>query len=116
MRRMRLPYMRKVAPDVLATARAQRWDPAEVLRLLIAEEVTGRSVPSQAGDEAARELLDENHDDRAAKVDAWLARALADQSGHYADLQPVRPPSPPCPHRCAPAPRCSLLLPARAHR
>ncbi|WP_323186231.1 ATP-binding protein [Streptomyces sp. NBC_01373] len=36
--------MRKAAPDVLATARAQRSDPAEVLRLLIAEEVTGRDA------------------------------------------------------------------------
>lgn len=42
LRRMRLPYLRKAAPDVLATARAQRWDPTEVLRVLIAEEVTGR--------------------------------------------------------------------------
>jgi DNA replication protein DnaC len=42
LRRMRLPYLRKTAPDVLATARAQRWDPAEVLRVLLAEEVTGR--------------------------------------------------------------------------
>jgi DNA replication protein DnaC len=42
LRRMRLPYLRKAAPDVLATARAQRWDPAEVLRVLISEEVTGR--------------------------------------------------------------------------
>jgi hypothetical protein len=42
-------------------------------------------VPSQAGDEAARDLLDQNHDYRTAKVDAWLARALADHSGHYAD-------------------------------
>lgn len=42
LRRMRLPYLRKAAPDVLATARAQRWDPAEVLRVLLAEEVTGR--------------------------------------------------------------------------
>jgi DNA replication protein DnaC len=41
-RRMRLPYLRKAAPDVLATARAQRWDPAEVLRVLLTEEVTGR--------------------------------------------------------------------------
>lgn len=32
LRRMRLPYLRKAAPDVLATARAQPWDPAEVLR------------------------------------------------------------------------------------
>ena len=42
LRRMRLPYLRKAAPDVLATARAQRWDPTEVLRVLISEEVTGR--------------------------------------------------------------------------
>ncbi|MFI0220611.1 hypothetical protein [Streptomyces lydicus] len=47
MRRMRLPYMRKAAPDVLATARAQRWDPAEVPRLLIAEEVTGRDAATR---------------------------------------------------------------------
>ena len=40
--RMRLPHMRKAAPEVLATAKAQRWDPAEVLRVLLAEEVTGR--------------------------------------------------------------------------
>ncbi|WP_405160819.1 IS21-like element helper ATPase IstB [Nocardia sp. NBC_01499] len=42
-RRMRLPYLRKAAPDVLATARAQRWDPAEVVRVLLNEEVTGRN-------------------------------------------------------------------------
>jgi DNA replication protein DnaC len=42
LRRMRLPYLRTAAPDVLATARAQRWDPAEVLRVLLSEEVTGR--------------------------------------------------------------------------
>ena len=29
-------------PEVLATAKAQRWDPAEVLRVLLAEEVAGR--------------------------------------------------------------------------
>ena len=42
MRRMRLPYMRTAAPDILATARAQRWDPAEVVKALLVEEVTGR--------------------------------------------------------------------------
>jgi DNA replication protein DnaC len=42
LRRMRFPYLRAAAPDVLATARAQRWDPAEVLRVLLAEEVLGR--------------------------------------------------------------------------
>ncbi|ESQ01801.1 hypothetical protein B590_30488 (plasmid) [Streptomyces sp. PVA_94-07] len=42
-------------------------------------------MPSRAGDEAVRDLLDENRGYRAAEVDAWLARSLANQSGHYAD-------------------------------
>lgn len=41
-RRLRLPYVRKHAPDVIATATSQRWDPAEVLRVLLAEEAAGR--------------------------------------------------------------------------
>ena len=42
LRRMRLPYLRRAAPEVLATARAQRWDPAEVIQVLLAEEIAGR--------------------------------------------------------------------------
>jgi DNA replication protein DnaC len=42
LRRMHLPYMRRAAPEVLATARSQRWDPAEVLKVLLGEEVAGR--------------------------------------------------------------------------
>src|SRR2546430_10388288 len=47
LRRMRLPYLRPAAPDVLATAKAQRWDPAEVLRVLINEEVIGRDAATR---------------------------------------------------------------------
>lgn len=47
LRRMRLPYVRAAAPDVLATARAQRWDPAEVLRVLLEEEVRGRDAATR---------------------------------------------------------------------
>ncbi|KWW99336.1 IstB domain protein ATP-binding protein [Carbonactinospora thermoautotrophica] len=47
LRRMRLPYLRKAAPDVLATARAQRWDPAEVVRVLLTEEVIGRDAATR---------------------------------------------------------------------
>ncbi|MBW3579068.1 MAG: hypothetical protein KY462_15280 [Actinobacteria bacterium] len=36
-RRLRMPYLRAAAPDALATAKAQRWDPAEVLRVLLEE-------------------------------------------------------------------------------
>lgn len=48
LRRMRLPYLRRAGPDVLATARAQRWDPAEVLRVLMATEVAGRDIATKA--------------------------------------------------------------------
>jgi DNA replication protein DnaC len=44
---MRLPYVRAAAPDVLATARAQRWDPAEVLRVLLEEEARGRDAATR---------------------------------------------------------------------
>ncbi len=47
MRRMRLPCLRKAAPGVLATARAQRREPAEVLRVLLAGEVTGRDAATR---------------------------------------------------------------------
>ena len=42
LRRLRLPHIRRAAPEVLATARAQRWEPAEVLRSLLGEELAGR--------------------------------------------------------------------------
>lgn len=47
LRRMRLPYVRTAAPEVLATARTQRWDPAEVLRVLLAEEIKGRDAATR---------------------------------------------------------------------
>ncbi|AWH94202.1 IS21-like element helper ATPase IstB [Dietzia psychralcaliphila] len=48
LKRMRMPYLRAIAPDVLATAKAQRWDPTEVLRVLIAEEARGRDEATKA--------------------------------------------------------------------
>ena len=42
LRRLRMPYVRHAAPEVLATAKSQRWDPAEVLRVLLTEEAAGR--------------------------------------------------------------------------
>jgi hypothetical protein len=43
-RRLRLPYLRRTATDILATARSQRWDPAEVIRVLLDAEATGRDA------------------------------------------------------------------------
>ena len=42
LRELRLPHMRRTAPDLLATAKAQRWVPAEAVRALLAEELAGR--------------------------------------------------------------------------
>lgn len=52
-RRLRLPHIRRHAPDVLATAKAQRWDPAEVLRALLVEEAAGRERSALATRRAA---------------------------------------------------------------
>ena len=40
--RLRLPHIRTHAPEVIATAKAQRWEPVEVLRALLTEEAAGR--------------------------------------------------------------------------
>src|ERR1700751_4051971 len=40
--RLRLPYVRRAAPEVIATATSQRWEYAEVLRVLLSEEAAGR--------------------------------------------------------------------------
>ena len=42
LRRLRLPYVRRAAPEVIATAASQRWEHAELLRVLLAEEAAGR--------------------------------------------------------------------------
>ena len=42
LRRLRMPYVRRAAPEVIATANSQRWEHAEVLRVLLAAEAAGR--------------------------------------------------------------------------
>ena len=37
LRTLRLPHMRAAAPELLATAKAQRWEPAEAMRALLAD-------------------------------------------------------------------------------
>jgi hypothetical protein len=46
LRQLRLPHMRRAAVELLATAKAQRWDPAEAVRALLTEELTGRQASS----------------------------------------------------------------------
>lgn len=53
LRRLRLPHIRGHAPQVLATATAQRWEPVEVLRALLHEEARGRDRAALATRRAA---------------------------------------------------------------
>ena len=53
LRRLRLPHIRRHAPQVIATAKAQRWEPAEVLRALLGEEAAGRARSALATRRAA---------------------------------------------------------------
>ncbi|MDQ1423506.1 MAG: hypothetical protein QOD72_1004, partial [Acidimicrobiaceae bacterium] len=46
LRTLRLPHMRNSAPELLATAKAQRWEPAEAMRALLTEELAGRQRSS----------------------------------------------------------------------
>ena len=43
MRQVKMPHARAPAPELIATARAQRWEPAEVIKALFGQEVAGRS-------------------------------------------------------------------------
>jgi DNA replication protein DnaC len=46
LKQLRLPHMRHHAPELLATAEAQRWEPAEAVRALLVEQLTGRQHSS----------------------------------------------------------------------
>jgi DNA replication protein DnaC len=43
LRALRLPHIRREAPEVLATAASQRWEPLEALRVLLEAETKGRA-------------------------------------------------------------------------
>jgi DNA replication protein DnaC len=43
-KRLKLPYLRRALTDLIPTAKAQRWDPAEVVRVLLSEEAAGRDA------------------------------------------------------------------------
>jgi DNA replication protein DnaC len=43
MRSLKMPHARALAPDLIATARAQRWEPVEVIKALFTEEAAGRA-------------------------------------------------------------------------
>ncbi|MFI6530168.1 hypothetical protein [Streptomyces uncialis] len=58
---------------------------ADELDQLAAAGRLDRTVQSRPGDESARDVLVHRGGYHAPTVDGWLAQALADRSGHYAD-------------------------------
>ncbi|GAA3427633.1 IS21-like element helper ATPase IstB [Streptosporangium sandarakinum] len=41
---LKLPHLRRALAEVIPTAKAQRWDPAEIVRVLLTEEAAGRAA------------------------------------------------------------------------
>ncbi len=69
LRGLRLPHIRAHAPEILATAKAQRWEPAEVLKALLVEEAAGRARSALATRRAAAAFP------TGKTFDAWQATA-----------------------------------------
>src|SRR5258707_4692585 len=64
LKRLKLATVRRLAPDVLATAKVQRWAPEEVLRTLIEAEIAARDESNKVtrlktANFPVAELLDE---------------------------------------------------------
>jgi hypothetical protein len=57
LRRLKLAAMRQLAPELLVTAKTQRWAPEELLRTLIDAELAARHADSP-GTPALRSSLD----------------------------------------------------------
>jgi DNA replication protein DnaC len=48
LRRLKLASMRRIAPELLITAKTQRWNPEELLRTLVEAEITARDASNAA--------------------------------------------------------------------
>src|SRR3954464_1799966 len=65
-KRLKLPHIRRHLLELVPTARAQRWDHAELVRVLLAEEAAGRDATTlrprraRAGFPAGKTLHDWN--------------------------------------------------------
>ena len=67
--KLRLPHIRAAAPQIVATAKAQRWEPVEVLKALFAEEAAGRDRSALATRRAAASFP------TGKTFDAWASEA-----------------------------------------
>ena len=70
MRQLKMPYARTLAPELLATAKAQRWEPVDVVRALLVEEVAGRGRSMLASRRTAAAASEED----LAAARKWLQK------------------------------------------
>ena len=49
LRRLKMAAMRQLAPELLVTAKTQRWSPEEVLRALVEAEIAARDAFNERG-------------------------------------------------------------------
>jgi len=78
LRRLRLAAVRKNAPEVLATARSQRWAPEDVLRTLIELEITARDASNARNRLAAARFPVTKTLDEFALAESSIPRASYD--------------------------------------
>ena len=85
LRRLRLGAMRRLAPELLVTAKTQRWAPEEFLRTLVETEIASRDASNararlkQAGFPVMKTLDEFNV---AARYGLIVFRSFDDASGH----------------------------------
>jgi hypothetical protein len=80
-KRLRLPHLRRNFFELALTAKAQRWDPIELIRVLLATEITGRNAAtlslrrSAANPPGSRTL--EGFDHSVSSIPTHVVNALA---------------------------------------
>jgi len=97
MRQLKMPYARALAPELIATARAQRWEPVEVPRALLVEGAAGRERSALATRRAAAgfptgKTFDAWKPD-ASSIPAPTQQALRTLGGHRRENPVVGGPS-----------------------
>ena len=105
MRQLKMPHARALAPELIATARAQRWEPTEIIKALFTEEAAGRArsmlatrrkaagFPTgktfDAWDPAASSIPAPTQQALRTLVQREAARRLARLGGSAPNLQPA---------------------------
>lgn len=98
LRRLKLRRVRQLAPELLQTARTQRWRPEELLRVLVSEELTARDTSRrearmrQADFPVAKTLASFDHAFSGIDEPTFRYLASLEWVGHHRNLALVGKP------------------------